>query len=191
MKIGYSVEGSTDRALIEGLRRRWCPAAAAVEGAFRGSTGASRLREIRHICLEFEAKGVDVIVLLTDANNLNWRDVQKDERERCPAGSQNKLVAGVCDRNVECWLAADPDHLARATGRPRGEFAQPDPKGAVEKAFGVTRLAKKEDEIASFVEKAPLRNWLNNASFEDFYEQLRQRGKALGCAVGNLRERDA
>lgn len=36
MSIGYSVEGATDRAFLKGLRRRWCPGAALIEGSFRG-----------------------------------------------------------------------------------------------------------------------------------------------------------
>jgi len=45
MKIGYSVEGSTDRAVIRGLRRRWCPEAELIEGKVRGSTRLSLRRE--------------------------------------------------------------------------------------------------------------------------------------------------
>jgi hypothetical protein len=46
MKIGYSVEGSTDRAVLKGLQRRWCPSAELLEGRFRGTTGQSARREI-------------------------------------------------------------------------------------------------------------------------------------------------
>jgi hypothetical protein len=45
--------------------------------------------------------------------------------------------------------------------------------------------------MAEFVSAAPLGNWLNNKSFENFYEQLRQKSKELRCpGVENLRERD-
>ena len=36
MKIAYCVEGTTDRAILRGLRDRWCPQAELVEGRFRG-----------------------------------------------------------------------------------------------------------------------------------------------------------
>ena len=45
MKIGYSVEGSTDRAVLQGLKQRWCPEAQLVEGRFRGTSGQSQHRD--------------------------------------------------------------------------------------------------------------------------------------------------
>jgi len=71
MKIGYSVEGSTDRAFLEGLRRRWCPQAELIEGRFRGRSGQSQRREIPQTCLELVTKGTEVVVFLRDANEEN------------------------------------------------------------------------------------------------------------------------
>ena len=68
MRIGYSVQGTTDRALLEGLRRRWCPHAELLEGPFRGSTRASLRREYHKICQAFVAQSVEVMVFLTDAD---------------------------------------------------------------------------------------------------------------------------
>src|SRR6266478_3008886 len=84
MKIGYSVEGSTDRAVLEGLRQRWCPQAQLVEGHFRGMTDLSRRREIPKICVELQAKGVDCVIFLTDSNGPEWRPILNAERNRCP-----------------------------------------------------------------------------------------------------------
>jgi len=61
MSIGYSVEGSTDRAFLEGLRRRWRPDAALIEGSFRGASGISLRRDIPRICQELGYKGARVI----------------------------------------------------------------------------------------------------------------------------------
>lgn len=186
MKLGYSVEGSTDRALLEGLRQRWCPYAELVEGHFRGTTGQSRRREIPRICVELQIKGVDSIVFLTDSNGPAWREVLRSENRRCRAEHQHLAVFGVCLRNVECWLAADPDYIANYFGRQRQEFSIDDPKGVVEAAFGITRTEKKEAEIAAFVVDAPLHRWLRNPSFEEFYKSLRGMSRQLGCEIENL-----
>jgi hypothetical protein len=188
MKIGYSVEGSTDRALLDGLRQRWCPQAQLVEGHFRGSTAQSRRREIPRICFELQNKEVDCIVFLTDSNEAQWRDVLRGEEARCRPEHRLVTVFGVCLRNVECWLATDADHIANRFARSRHEFAIDDPKGVVEAAFGISADDKKEAEIATFVCNAPLRHWLNNHSFADFYDALRGKSRELGCQIENLRE---
>jgi hypothetical protein len=54
--------------------------------------------------------------------------------------------------------------------------------------MGIDRDDHKETEIAALVCHAPLRRWLLNPSFEDFYEQTRNKSQVLGCAVENLRE---
>ncbi len=189
MRIGYSVEGSIDRAFLEGLRQRWCPQAQLVEGHFRGATAQSRRREIPRICLELQNQGVECIVFLTDSNEAEWREVLRTEEARCRPEHQHITVFGVCLRNVECWLAADADHIANYFRRSRQEFVIDDPKGVVEAAFGVTANDKKEAEIARFVQGAPLRHWLNNPSFEHFYDALRGKSRDLGCQIENLREK--
>lgn len=186
MKIGYSVEGSTDRAILAGLKNRWCPAAELVEGKFRGQTRTSRRREIPKICEELSEKKSDFIVFLTDANEGPWREVLRAEEERCPADYQHLAVFGICLRNSECWLSTDANYIANHFARNAAEFRVEDPKGIVEACFGVTRFDKKEDEIARFVSSAPLRHWLQNPSFEDFYEKLRGKSRELGCQIQNL-----
>ena len=188
MKVGYSVEGSTDRAFLEGLRQRWCPQAQLVEGHFRGSTDQSRRREIPHICLELQKHGVDFIILLTDSNEAEWREVLRAEETRCRPQHRHLTVFGVCCRNVECWLAADADHIANHLRRPRHEFTADDPKGAVEAAFRVVSDDRWEANIATFVREAPLRHWLKNPSFEHFYDALRRKSQELTCQIENLRE---
>jgi hypothetical protein len=191
MKIGYSVEGSTDRALLTGLRNRWCSQAELLEGQFRGQTHTSRRREIPRICQELSEKRADLIVFLTDSNVNPWRDVQRGDAEKCPLSYRHISIFGVCLRNAECWLAADPGHIASFSGRNEPEFRVDDPKRIVEAAFGVTGTDKQEPVIAEFVRTAPLRRWMANPSFEDFFEQLWQKSKALGCQIENLREAQA
>ena len=189
MKIGYSVQGSTDRALLEGLRRRWCPNAQAVEGRFRGSTKLSLRREYRNICDEFLARGVDVMVFLTDADEAPWRDVQRNERSKFPRECLSLAVHGVADRNVESWLCAAPEWLGRRLNAQPSTFRCDDPKAAFEKAIAMDRDDRRENEIAELVKNAPLQEWLTSESFEDFYEQVRSRGQQLGRAVENILDR--
>lgn len=188
MKIGYAVEGSTDRALITGLAARWCPQALLVEGAFRGSTGMSLRREYRKICDEFIIKEVDVMVFLTDANGQDWREVQRNERQHFPEDRFHQSMHGVCDRNVECWLCADTGWIASQLGAEAVAFEVEDPKRVFERGIGINRDDRKEKQIADLVRDAPLRNWLHNRSFEDFYQQIWHLSGTTGCAIENLRE---
>ena len=184
MKIGFCVEGSTDRALLEGLRQRWCRHAELVQGRYRGRC---RRREIPHACLELQSKGADLIVMLRDANNENWRDVQKGDRASCSPEHGHLAVFSVCDRNVECWLTADRDYAAGRTNRAASDFDVPDPKKAFEAAMGITSRDRKVAEIVEYVQGALLRRWLANGSFEDFYDQLWRKSREMNCAMPNLR----
>ena len=188
MKIGYCVEGSTDRATLDGLKQRWCPHAQLIEGSFRGTSGLSQRREIPKACIELIAKGAELIVFLRDANEESWREVLKADEERCRPEHKHLSIFGVCDRNVECWLCADADWIAKATGHRSDEFRVPDPKDPFEEAVGITRLDKKEEEIAALVQRAPLKNWFSNHSFKEFYERARGKSKERGCQIENLRE---
>ena len=185
MKIGFCVEGSTDRAFLEGLRKLWCPDVEAVQGKFRGEFYR---REIPQVCLELRSKGVDLVILLRDANKENWRDVLKGDVKCCAPEDQDVVVVGVCDRNIECWLTADRDYAANFTRRQPQDFAVDDPKKIFEVAFGITPLDHKEPELAQYTREAPLRRWLRNPSFENFYDSLRDKSRALNCSIPNLRE---
>lgn len=192
MRIGYSVEGSTDRALLRGLQQRWCPAAQLVEGSFRGASRQSRRREVPKICLELSTKGADTVVFLSDSNDDDpnaWRAVLQAEQGRVPTQYAHLVVVGVCQRNVECWLCADADWTAKRTGRSAADFRISDPKGPFEEAMGISARDRKEEEIAALVREAPLWNWLANASFEHFYDKLWRESKQRDCQVENLRER--
>ena len=191
MSIGYSVEGATDRAFLEGLRRRWLPDAVLIPGAFRGKSGVSLRRDIPHICQELNHKGANVLVFLTDADEQEWRQVRKRESGYVPAEFQHVTLYGVADRNIECWLAADRDYLARRLNVASKVLNVPDPKGVIEGALGITSYDRKEEETASIVHDAPLRNWLKRSpSFEAFYEDARVLSKQEGHSIPNERERE-
>ena len=190
MKIAFCVEGSADRAVLQGLRRRWRPQAELIEGRFRGQLPRS---QIARECKLLSAQGADLIVFLRDSNREAWRDVLRGDEARCPAEYRHLAIFGVCDRNAECWLAADPDHLAQHLGRPRHELVAEDPSPFIKAGFGMVGFDKeaKEPELAAYVATAPIRNWLRNSSFENFYDQLWRKSKDFGCDLENLRERAA
>ena len=188
MKIGYSVEGSTDRALLWGLRDRWCPDAQMIQGHFRGSTGVSMRREIRKIWDEFLQKGVDVAVFFMDANDRNWREVKNETRERVPGERLEFTIIGVADRNVECWIWLDPSYVASALRLAPQVLHIGNPKERFVSAMSIERDDRKEPEIAALVRDAPLRRWLAEPSFEDFYDQIRAMSLRRACEVENLRQ---
>jgi hypothetical protein len=188
MKIGYCVEGSTDRATLVGLNQRWCPHAELIEGSFRGTSGLSQRREIPKTCIELVAKSAEVIIFLRDANNENWREVLKAYEEDCRPEHKHLTIFGVCDRNIECWLCADADWIAKETGRQPDEFRATDPKEVFEKAMQITGFDRKEQEIAMLVRRAPLKNWLSNRSFKEFYGRIWDKSKEQGCTIENVQE---
>ena len=189
MKIGYCVEGSTDRAVLTGLNQRWCPHVRLIQGSFRGTSGLSQRREIPKVCIELIAKGVDLIIFLRDANNEPWREVLGAYKGDCRPEHNHVAIFGVCDRNIECWLCADPNWIAAETGRDPAEFREGDPKNIFEEAMEITTYDRKEGEIAGLVLRAPLRNWLSNRSFREFYESLRDQSQRMGCEIENLLDR--
>jgi len=188
MKIGYSVEGSTDRAFIDGLRKLWCPHAELEEGRFRGSTIQSRRREYSRMLEAFALRGIDVVVFLADGDGENWQEVKQNELEYLPAERRQQVVFGVPDRNIECWICADPHWLAEQVGGDAQLFMNNNPKNAFHVALGIGR-DKKEELISELVQRAPVHRWLVNRSFEDFYEQLRDCSQVHGCHIENLRDR--
>ncbi|HXR06379.1 MAG TPA: hypothetical protein VN765_03555, partial [Candidatus Acidoferrum sp.] len=159
---------------------------------FRGTTGQSQRREIPNTCRELVFKGADPIVFLRDANDENWREVLKMDEARCPPQARHLAVFGVCSRNVESWLCCQSSWIAFQTGRQPNEFRVDDPKGIFESAIGISRSDKKEETIANLVKDAPLRDWLTNPSFADFYEKLWNKSKFIACCnLENLRQSNA
>lgn len=181
MKIGYCVEGSTDRVVVRGLAERWCPKAELVEGRFRGSTSLRLRAEIPQVCIELDQKDCDVFLFLTDANDADWTEVSSAQGRRVPAEFEHRTVSGVADRNIECWLCRDKDWIAQQTGRDPDSFNVEDPKHAFQSALGITGRDRKELEIA-LVMRAPLKSWIQNqVSFERFYRSARRLANSLNC----------
>ena len=191
MKIGYCVEGSTDRALLTGFKQRWCPNAELIPGRFRGSTKLRLRAEIPQICQELDNKGCTVMVFLTDANTSIPQDVLRiaqAQQGHVPVQFSHRVLSGVTARNVECWLCADSNWIAGETGRTAAEFDVENPKGVLEAALGINSRDRKEELIASLVQKAPVKQWiLRSRSFERFYDDARNLGQTSGCAIPNER----
>ena len=148
MRIGYAVQGSTDRAFLFGLKDRWCEDAEMIEGAFRGSTGLSLRRELAKICKDlFWHKSCDVLVIVSDADVANWRTVQRREVKKLPDDMQSIAIYGMADRNIECWLCADPHYIAEKTGRAAVDFDVDDPSGAFKSAIDIAEPKHQKRQI--------------------------------------------
>jgi hypothetical protein len=187
MRIGYSVEGSTDRALLNGLKQRWCPHASMVEGHFRASTQLGQRRELRAICEELILKSVDIIIILVDANDASWRDVAKEVLAHIPEEALHLVVVGVPDRNVECWICHDPNYVASLCDVLPEILREPDPKIAFEQAMDIRHGDRKEEIIAELVRNAPIGKWLAHRSFSNFYEAIVDFSQRHSCTIRNER----
>lgn len=184
MIIGYSVEGSTDRAFLKGLQERWCPAATLLEGHFRGSTGVALRREFKSVCIELREKGAEMFVFLTDANNRPWTEVYKEEDDKLPKEEKWRVIHGVADRNIEKWICSDAHWLARELGVEVTALQVDDPKSAFQAAMDITPQDRKEVEITAIVKRAPVRKWIEaGGSFKAFYTSSRDVGLSLGCSI--------
>ena len=140
MKIGYCVQGVADEAVVRGLADRWCPGAELAAGTFRGSSGETLRREIRKALLDLkDSKACDALVVLTDADANRWRDVKRREWGKVPDDCRHLTLFGVADRNVECWLAADPGALAAELGCRAEEIPPDDPSAFVKQRFRADR----------------------------------------------------
>ncbi|MBU0606269.1 MAG: hypothetical protein KKI08_00230 [Armatimonadetes bacterium] len=182
MRIGYLLEGSTDGAVIAGLRDQLCPEAELIEGSFRGSLGPRR-RELPKALRELALKGADVIVNLNDANELTWTQRCQQEREWAPVEHHHHLVCGAPEPNVESWLVADAEAFTTRTGvgcRPKPLDAKP----LVERGFQVNGFNKRTEEIAAFVRQANFQVWeSNDNSFRGFIRECRSMARQCGCEL--------
>jgi hypothetical protein len=183
MKIGYVVEGDNDAAFLDGLKERWCPDAELLALAFRGSD--LRHRDYPRIIQEARLKDIDVIIFLTDSNTRPWKTVLAEERTQLTKAGGDDVLLGVAERNIECWLCADPDYTAKKLECDREQLTVEDPKNAFCRAMGIQRDDKKRTEIAKLISDAPpLKNWLNKSpSLMHFYTEVRSLSSRMGCYI--------
>lgn len=189
MRIGYKIEGKNDVAFLEGLKARWCPGATL---DLEPKSRHTRLKssEIRKICIELDTKGADFWIFLNDADTndeKSWRRQLKEFHNAVPSCYEHRVIIGLCIRNIECWLCADKQWIARQTGLHVNAFNVDDPKGVLEGALGDEASGR----IAQMVRSAPastLRNWLQNVSFAAFYDEIRSYALKNNCPIENLRE---
>ncbi|MFI5378563.1 MAG: hypothetical protein ACHRHE_04645 [Tepidisphaerales bacterium] len=194
MKIGYYVQGAMDVAFVCGLAQRWCPRAELAEPVMRGSSKETFRREIRKAMLDLrDAKGCDILVVLTDSDVNSWRDVKRQESAKVPDTCQHLCVFGVAERNIECWLSIDRQQLAAQLDCGPDDIPMDDPSGFVKRRFGMgerdeQRQAAKE-RVRDFVATANLKAWIDGSdSFGDFYEEARRLAVQVDCDMVNERD---
>jgi hypothetical protein len=196
MKIGCYVQGTADEAVVRGLAKRWCPGAKLAPSKFRGESGVSFRREIARALRDLrDNRRCDYLVVLTDSDKRSWREVKRREWEHVPDDCRHLCVFGVADRNIECWLAANRDAIARELGCSADEIPKEDPSGFVKRAFGLGgRDAGRESakkRVVHFVIGAPLWSWIDQSeSFQDFYKDVRALAARGECRVPNELERE-
>ena len=189
MRIGVLGEDNMHEAVLRGLQQAWCPHADIQPGVHRGKTGLSRKRELKAAFIELMMRlGCDCVVILLDADEDPWHVKRDNERSKLPADYRELTAIGAPERNIECWLSADPDDLASQTGCDAGEIRRvqsDDPKGVVGAAF--KRKADQSgrplyDLVEGFVHHAPRANWLSaQRCYKAFHNECRELATKLNC----------
>ncbi len=180
------------------MAKKYCPAATLASGKYRGQSGESHRRELRHALLDLVSdKHCDYLVVLTDADSGSWLEIYNREWMRIPDECKHVTVFGVADRNIECWLSLDRRALAEKLGCSENDIPSDNPSGFVKRRFGVSSRGQLRLQgvecIEQFVSHAPrdvIQNWIHNGrSFAHFWDQIFQLGKREHCHVPNERER--
>ncbi len=180
MKIGFTCQGSSDEAFVNGLKERLCPGSKLERGPARGVSKISFRRDIPNILLGLKSNGCDVFIILHVSVNQDFRKVKREETKHVPGEYKDDVVYGVVNRNIECWLTIDPNYCLE-------RFGTSPPKDIKKRnsyfinSTGRARDHKKE-EIAAFVSEAPIKSWCDNdKSFEQFYVDLKGMAKRKNC----------
>ncbi len=129
-------------------------------------------------------------MFLSDADEANWRDIQRREVGKLPDNIRPFAVYGMADRNIECWLAVNRVALAKELNCTPEEIPRDDPSGFVKKKFGLgERDNAREDaknRVAQFVAQAPVKSWIEGSeSFRSFYGEARSLAARTACEMPN------
>lgn len=193
MKLGYCVQGSADEAFVKGFAKRYCVSPSFEEPYFRGESGLTLRREIKKALQELIHKACHYVVILTDSDTSDWKEVYKREWKKVPDQYQHLTVFGVADRNIECWLALDRHALAKELGCDVSDIPSDNPSEFVKRSFGITGRQREDGlrRIEEFVQRVKLNDWIKSSnSFEAFYERIRELSKQAtsSCHIPNERE---
>ncbi len=186
MTIGYVIEDNVHEAVLKGLQSRtpgWCPGAPSIRGHFRGTGRGAVMRDARKVCIELNAKGAQVIIILVDSDVDAKSDIKRQLMEKV-SDFHHMIVVGIAERNIECWLNADVDYLSNELGVTRKVLEVEDPKPVVHAA--ISGSVDKQARFVQLVTKAPLKSWIkNSASFKQFYNDARDLSQRMNCSFPN------
>jgi hypothetical protein len=185
VRIGLFVEDTVDEYFIRGLGQRWCPHLEIVPAHYRGATRQSLAAQLPKALLElFEHKQCEVVVYLTDANNDKWHDRRNNELKKIPENRKAQVIIGIPVCNIECWLAADRQAIARFWECREEEIPTDDPSSFIDK-----RLGLRKERLIGFVADLPsLHRLLEQPSFENFYANARAAAKQNNCQFRDERQ---
>ena len=109
-------QGPNDIGFMEGLRDRLGCDAQIIDyrndPLLRRKGAQTRPKDARFIINRY-LRNVDLFIRLTDGDETRPCEVAREERMRFPESVHSMFVCGVCDRDVEAWLALDAPYLAK------------------------------------------------------------------------------
>ncbi|HSW46552.1 MAG TPA: hypothetical protein VLM89_13375 [Phycisphaerae bacterium] len=193
-------QGPNDIGFLEGLRDRLGCHAQITDyrnlTILRQRGSLTRPKDARQIIQQcFSRQPVDLVIRLTDGDSQQPQAVAQKERRRFPDRVDSLFICGVCDRDIEAWLALDVPYLAKTLGFNPADL--PEDREA-KSAFIKNRIKKSLGPaqtyttfIADYVKNAPprtLKQWLANPAFSAFYDDCRTAANSHNCEITNLRD---
>ena len=188
-------QGPNDIGFVRGLRDRLGSKADVVdcydEPILRRRGTFTRRKDAKlaiDICLK--KYPVDLFVRITDGDVHRPQDVVRAELARYPSNVNSMLVCGVCDRDVENWLALDAGYAAKTLHFSPTELpAERAERADFLKGRITRRLAPGQtytEFVTALVSNAPeatFKCWLQNPAFRTFYDECTAAARRANCEV--------
>jgi hypothetical protein len=187
-------QGPNDVGFLRGIRDRLKCEAELIDyrsvPLLRQRGSYTRRTDARLIWSEAQRLGVDLVVRLTDGDITQPAQVAQDEIERFPVGARERLVCGVCNRDIEHWICLDPRYCAKEFGFDVADLPE---ERAARSGFIKNRITKMvstgssyDEVVATYVLRAPtetLKQWLSDPAFARFYDDCRRAALREECSV--------
>lgn len=191
-RVGIICQDANSRGFLMGLQQRiGCPAELEEPTIAVGRSSTMTRRQAKLAWLDFQHKGVDLIIRFTDADVARWQDVRRQELAVFPSEARSLLVCGVATANVEEWLALEPHYLAGQLEVPEAELRTSKSLAALIKSRLLRIQGAEEnrsDVVARLVSGASVqvfRKWLENEALRTFYDDCRAAAASAGRPVNN------
>jgi hypothetical protein len=194
-------QGPNDIGFVRGLKQRLhCPAELVDYervSALRRRGTFVRKRDAREIVRHHCRQGADLLVRITDGDQNRPQEVSRREQKAFQE-LESRVIVGVCDRDIEHWLAIDTGYIAEKLDFNQKELPEDRQgrTGFLKKRINahcrLTRLEPSEF-IEAYVRDTPpvtFRRWLKNHSFGPFYDACVAAAARDDCEVNDERARN-